>query len=115
MKTQSEDTSPEVERVQTIKIDKAGGDRLPANLLAQYNVLKDEQEKIEFIRKLSLSERFAIVLEMSGNAIEAVKAEILLQYPDESEEERKLIFVERYYGKDLANRVRVHLAKKQQM
>jgi hypothetical protein len=114
MKTQSEDTSPELERVHTIEIDEVG-DRSPANLLAQYNSLKEEQEQIEFIRKLSLSERFAIVLEMSGNAIEAVKAEILQEYPDESEEERNLIFVERYYGKDLADRVRSHLVKRQQM
>ena len=115
MKTQSEDTSPELERVQMIKIDEVGEDRSPTNLLAQYNNLKEEREQIEFIRKLSISERLAIGFKMSEDAMKAVKTEILHEYPDESEEERKLIFVERYYGKELADRVRAHLAKRQQV
>jgi hypothetical protein len=115
METQFSDTHPERERVQISKIDEVAENRTPANLLAQYNNQKEEREQIEFIRKLSLSERLAIVFEMSGNAIEAVKAEILQEYPGESEEERKLIFVERYYGKEWADRVRPHLAKRQQM
>lgn len=83
-------------------------------LLPQFSSFEEEREQIELIRKMSPSERLAIAFKLSWDAMEAVKAEILLEYPDESEEERKLIFVERYYGKELADRVRAHLAKKQQ-
>ena len=84
MKTQSEDTSPEVERVQ-----------------------------IELLRKAGKTRRLQLGLELSGEALEMAQRAIRRSHPDVSELEAKLLFVEVTYGKDLADRVRSQLAKRQ--
>ena len=81
-------------------------------LLDGFTTLEEEQAYIEQIRKMPLSEKIARASRLTQEAMDAVKAEILREYPDVSEEERKMIFVERYYGKDLADRVRAYLAKR---
>ena len=83
MKTQSEDTSPEVERVQ-----------------------------IELLRKAGKTRRLQLGLELSGEALEMAQRAIRRSHPDVSELEAKLLFVEVTYGKDLADRVRSQLAKR---
>jgi hypothetical protein len=85
MKTQSEDTSPEVERVQ-----------------------------IELLRKAGKTRRLQLGLELSGEALEMAQRAIKRAHPELGELEAKLLFVEITYGKDLADKVRAHLAKKQQ-
>jgi hypothetical protein len=85
MRTQSEDTSPEVERVQ-----------------------------IELLRKAGKTRRLQLGLELSGEALEMAQRGIRRAHPELSELEAKLLFVEITYGKDLADRVRAHLAKRQQ-
>jgi len=85
MKTQSSDTSPEVERVQ-----------------------------IELLRKAGKTRRLQLGLQLSGEASEMAQRAIRRAHPDLSELEAKLLFVEVTYGKDLANRVRSYLAKRQQ-
>ena len=85
MKTQSSDTSPEVERVQ-----------------------------IEMLRKAGKSRRLQLGLQLSGEALEMAQRAIRRAHPELSELEAKLLFVEVTYGKDLADRVRSHLAKRQQ-
>ena len=85
MKTQSSDTSPEVERVQ-----------------------------IELLRKAGKTRRLQLGLELSGEALEMAQRGIRRAHPELSELEAKLLFVEVTYGKDLADRVRAHLAKRQQ-
>jgi hypothetical protein len=84
MKTQSEDTSPEVERVQ-----------------------------IELLRKAGKTRRLQLGLELSSEALEMAQRAIKRAHPELSELEAKLLFVEVTYGKDLADRVRAHLAKRQ--
>ena len=85
MKTQSSDTHPEVERLQ-----------------------------IELLRKAGTARRLQLGLELSGEALEIAQRGIRRAYPEASELEAKLIFVEVTYGKDLADRVRADLAKRQQ-
>ena len=85
MKTQSEDTSPEVERVQ-----------------------------IELLRRAGKARRLQLGLKLSGEALEMAQRAIRRGHPELSELEAKLLFVEVTYGKDLADRVRAHLAKRQQ-
>lgn len=85
MKTQSEDTSPEIERVQ-----------------------------IELLRKAGKTRRLQLGLELSGEALEMAQRAIKRAHPELSDLEAKLLFVEVTYGKDLADRVRPHLAKRQQ-
>ena len=85
MRTQSPDTSPEVERVQ-----------------------------IEMLRKAGKTRRLQLGLELSGEALEMAQRGIRRAHPELSELEAKLLFVEVTYGKDLADRVRAHLAKRQQ-
>ena len=83
MKTQSSDTSPEVERVQ-----------------------------IELLRKAGKTRRLQLGLELSGEALEMAQRAIRRSHPDISELDAKLLFVEVTYGKDLADRVRSQLAKR---
>jgi hypothetical protein len=83
MRTQSEDTSPEVERIQ-----------------------------IELIRKASPAKIFGLVRSMSQTMIEASLRNIRKLHPGASEEEITLIFVELYYGKKAANLVRSQIEKR---
>ncbi len=78
MKTQSEDTSPEVERVQ-----------------------------IELIRKMSPEKKFNLVRSMTRTMIQASRANIQILHPDADENQLRLLFIELYYGKELADRFRM--------
>ena len=82
MRTQSEDTSPEMERVQ-----------------------------IELIRKASSAKLFGLVRFMSQTMMQASRENIRRLHPDANKEELTLIFVELYYGKELANLVRTQMEK----
>jgi hypothetical protein len=84
MRTQSEDTSPEIERVQ-----------------------------IELIRKASISKRFAIMQALSQFLIEANKQRIRKDHPGINEQGVALIFVARNYGQVLADRLSADLASRQ--
>ena len=83
MRTQSEDTSPEMERVQ-----------------------------IELIRKSTSAKRFAIMQAWSQLLMEANKQHIRKDFPGASEEEISLIFVARHYGQALADALRTDLARR---
>jgi hypothetical protein len=80
---QSPDTNPEVERVQ-----------------------------IELIRKMSPARKVALVRSLSRTMIQASRENIRSLHPDLSEEELNLLFIELYYGKDLADRVRADLERR---
>jgi hypothetical protein len=80
MRTQSEDTSPEMERVQ-----------------------------IELIRKASPAKLFGLVRSMSQTMMQASRENIRKLHPDASKEELTLILVELHYGKELANLVRTQM------
>ena len=82
MRTQSEDTSPEMERVQ-----------------------------IELIRKASSAKLFGLVRSMSQTMMQASRENIRRLHPNANKEELTLIFVELYYGKELANLVRTQMEK----
>lgn len=84
MVTQSRDTHPEVERV-----------------------------LIELLRQATPERRLELGLSLSHEALEMARQGIARANPRASEEERKLLFVEVTYGKDLADRVRAYLAGKQ--
>ena len=83
MRTQSEDTSPEMERVQ-----------------------------IELIRKASPAKLFGLVRSMSQTMMQASRENIRRLHPDANKEELTLIFVELYYGKELANLVHTQMEKR---
>jgi hypothetical protein len=83
MRTQSEDTSPEMERVQ-----------------------------IELIRKASPAKLFGLVRSMSQTMMQASRENIRRLHPDANKEELTLIFIELYYGKELANLVRTQMEKR---
>ena len=83
MRTQSEDTSPEMERVQ-----------------------------IELIRKASPAKLFGLVRSMSQTMMQASRENIRKLHPDASKEELTLILVELYYGKELANLVRTQMERR---
>jgi hypothetical protein len=83
VRTQSEDTSPEMERVQ-----------------------------IELIRKASPAKLFGLLRSMSQTMMQASRENIRRLHPDANKEELTLIFVELYYGKELANLVRTQMEKR---
>ena len=85
MEPQSRDTHPEIERIQ-----------------------------IELLRKAGTQRRLQLGLKLSGEALVIAQKGIRRAHPEVSELEAKLIFVEVTYGKDLADRVRAYLAKRQQ-
>jgi hypothetical protein len=85
VRTQSEDTHPDAERVQ-----------------------------IELLRKATPAQRAQLALSLSETTIKLARRAIRRANPDASEEEVGLIFVEVHYGKELADRVRAYLAKRQQ-
>jgi len=84
MKTQSPDTSPEVERVQ-----------------------------IELLRKATPARRFHLARSLSQTMIQVSRANIRRLHPEADQEEIKILFVELYYGKELADRVRAYLERRQ--
>ena len=83
MRTQSEDTSPEMERVQ-----------------------------IELIRKASPAKIFGLIRSMSQTMMQASRENIRKLHPDASKEELTLILVELYYGKEVANLVRTQMKRR---
>lgn len=83
MRTQSEDTNPEMERVQ-----------------------------IELIRKASPAKIFGLVRSMSQTMMQASRENIRKLHPDASKEELSLILVELYYGKEVANLVRTQMKRR---
>lgn len=83
MRTQSMDTHPDIERVQ-----------------------------IELIRKASPAKLFGIVNSLSATMMQASRANLRRLHPDLSEEEFKYLVIETYYGKELADRVRVYDEKR---
>ena len=84
MRTQSEDTSPEMERVQ-----------------------------IELLRKAPITKRFALMQSWTQFIIGAAKQGIRRTHPSASEEEISLIFVARHYGQALADGLRADIARRQ--
>jgi hypothetical protein len=83
MRTQSDDTSPEMERVQ-----------------------------IELIRKASPAKIFGLVRSMSQTMMQVSRENIRKLHPDASKEELSLILVELYYGKEVANLVRTQMKRR---
>ena len=83
MRPQSEDTSPEMVRVQ-----------------------------IELMRKAMPTKLFSLVRSMSQTMIETSIRNIRKLHPDASQEEITVIFVELYYGKKVADLVRSQIEKK---
>lgn len=80
MRTQSSDTTPEAERVQ-----------------------------IELIRKAPSTKLFGLVRSLSQSMIQASRDTIRQLHPEASKEELDILFVELYYGQELANHMRTML------
>jgi len=83
MRTQSMDTRPKAERVQ-----------------------------IELMRKMSPAKKFGLVRSMTQTMIQASRENIRALHQGASEDELTLTFIELYYGKELANRVRMDREKR---
>jgi hypothetical protein len=71
-----------------------------------------ERVQIELIRKASSAKLFGLVRSMSQTMIQASSVNIRRLHPDANKEELTLIFVELYYGKELANLVRAQMEKR---
>ncbi len=66
-----------------------------------------ERVQIELMRKMSPAKKFGLVRSMTQTMIQASRENIRRLHPNANEEELTLIFIELYYGKELANRVGV--------
>jgi hypothetical protein len=71
-----------------------------------------ERVQIELIRKASPAKLFGLVRSMSQTMMQASRDNIRRLHPDANKEELTLIFVELYYGKELANLVHTQMEKR---
>ncbi len=85
MQPQSEDTHPEIERIQ-----------------------------IDLFRQASIAKKVALVDAWSQSIRNAARLNIQKEHPNANEEEVKLMLVERMYGKDLAEKIRKKLEARKQ-
>ena len=83
MRTQSADTSPEMERVQ-----------------------------IELLRKAPITQKFAMVESWSHFILEASREGIRREHPELGEEEVALLLVSRQFGHPFAEKIRVALIQR---
>jgi hypothetical protein len=67
-----------------------------------------EQAQIELMRRMSPAQRVAIARSLGARAISLMRRAIRRRYPDATEEEVKLKFIELQYGTELAERVRAY-------
>jgi hypothetical protein len=84
-------------------------------MLTQSRDIRPEAEhvQIELLSKASTERRLELGLSLSQTALRIARLAIAQANPQASEEERKLLFVEVAYSKELADRVRAYLAKRQ--
>ena len=68
--------------------------------------------QIELLRRAGPARRAAIALSMTTTAIKLSRAAIQRIHPDWSEQEVALMWAEVHYGKELIDRVRAYLAKR---
>ena len=73
-----------------------------------------EQEYIEYLRKLSSTEKFAIICSLNTAYLQAVREKLRQSHPDTSKQELDILFIEQLYGKELAQRLQNHLNKQTQ-
>lgn len=85
MQPQSEDTHPEIERIQ-----------------------------IDLFRQAPITKKIALVNAWSQSIRNAARLNIQKEHPNASEEEVKLMLVERMYGKELADKVGSELKRRKQ-
>jgi hypothetical protein len=71
-----------------------------------------ERVQIELLRKASLTKKFGIVRSLSQSLIQASRRNIRQVHPNVSEEELHLLLIEMYYGKELAERLRLGLERR---
>ncbi len=71
-----------------------------------------EQVLTELIQKASSTKVFGAVRSMSRKMIEAARERIRRSYPNASDEEIAVMLLERYYGKELAERFRAEMEKR---
>jgi hypothetical protein len=67
--------------------------------------------QLELLRKAGTRGRLALTLRLSNAMIAASRRAIRKRHPELSEQEVRLLWAELHYGKELADRVRAHLAK----
>ena len=85
MQPQSDDTYPEIERID-----------------------------IDFCRYASPSQKVAVVNALNQAMRDAMRVDIQKEHPDASEDEVKLLIAERMYGKELIDKVRAELERRKQ-
>jgi hypothetical protein len=73
-----------------------------------------ERVQLELLRKATDAQRFALVCSLSQSCIEWSRQSIREAHPEASEEELGFLCVALYYGQELADAVRVYLAKRRQ-
>jgi hypothetical protein len=73
-----------------------------------------ERVQIELLRKASPAKRFTLMEAWSQFLIEANRQNLRRLHPELSQEELDLLYIELYYGKDLANRVRADLERRKE-
>jgi hypothetical protein len=73
-----------------------------------------ERVQIELIRKAPPAKRFGLARSLSQSLIQASRQTIRRLHPELSQEELDLLYIELYYSKDLADRVRADLKRRKE-
>jgi hypothetical protein len=71
--------------------------------------------QIELLRKAGATRRSELALRLSDDVVARSRRALQEQMQGASEEEVRLRWVELWYGRELANRVRAHLAARAQL
>lgn len=67
-----------------------------------------EQKQLELLRNMTPQQRFALTARLTDDVFRASKRAIARANPDLSEKERRYLYIELHYGKELADAVRCH-------
>jgi hypothetical protein len=70
-----------------------------------------ERVQIELLRKKTVSERFAMIRSLTAFTFNLSRQAIARAYPNLSDDELRIKYIEHAYGQDLAERVQKHLSE----
>lgn len=84
-------------------------------MLTQSNDTNSEVERfqISLIRQASISKRATLMRSLSETTIKLSRRAITRSHPGLTELELNLIFIATHYGKDLANRLKEYIMKRE--
>jgi hypothetical protein len=76
--------------------------------------LDAERVQLELLRRAGVARRVALAGSLSRMVIDLARRQLREEHPDATEQELKILFVERHYGPELAAGLREYLRRRPQ-